>query len=83
MKTCKYDPETSLYGMVTGLWQGLESSVDSVVSCIETVGSPKGPRKTIIKGSRRAGIRRNNKRVAVLPCGKTSPGKVYQERNKK
>ena len=32
VKTCKYDPETSLHGMVTGLWLGLESSDDSVVS---------------------------------------------------
>ena len=32
LKTGKYDPETSLYGMVTGLWQGFESSDDSVDS---------------------------------------------------
>ncbi|MDT8302422.1 MAG: hypothetical protein RQ760_13120 [Sedimentisphaerales bacterium] len=32
VKTCKYDPETSQYEMVTGLWLDLESSDGSVVS---------------------------------------------------
>ncbi len=75
MKTCKYDPEMSLYGMVTGLWQGLESSDDSVVfMCVETVDSPEGPSRAIIEGSRpraffrkqeRGGACRNNKKSSI------------------
>ena len=61
MKTCKYSPEMSLYGMVTELWQGLESSDDSAVfMCVEMVGSPEGPGRAIIEGPRKAGARRNN-----------------------
>jgi hypothetical protein len=44
VKTCKYDPETFLYGMVTGLWQGLESSDDSAVFLLlKRLTRRKGP----------------------------------------
>ena len=52
MKTCKYDPETRLVVVVTGLWQVQNLRTIRPLFSMKAFGSPEESAGAIIQGSR-------------------------------